>query len=65
MTSVAGLLFTLVCSAIVAAGIGLAAMTWQPGARRLSTLAVLATGLLVGATGIVAAAVHQLAAVLP
>ncbi|MFF3891370.1 hypothetical protein [Streptomyces sp. NPDC001914] len=65
MLSTAGLLLALVCIAIVAAGLGLAAAAWRPALRPVSTLVVLAAGLTVGATGIVAAAVHQLATVLP
>ncbi|WP_037616393.1 hypothetical protein [Streptomyces aureus] len=65
MTSAAGLCLALICIAIVAAGLGLAAATWRPALRHVATVVLLAAGLVVGATGIVAAAVHQLAAVLP
>jgi hypothetical protein len=64
MVSVAGLLLALVCLAIVAAGLGLAAAAWRPGLRLLATVTAIVPGL-VGAASIVAAAVHQLAAALP
>jgi hypothetical protein len=64
MISTAGLLLALVCFAIVAAGLGLSAAAWRPGLRPLATVTVLVPGL-VSVVSIVAAAVHQLAAVLP
>lgn len=65
MLTAAGLLLALVCMAIVATGLGLAAAAWRPGPLPAATVVALATGLVVGAAGLVGAAVHQLAAVLP
>jgi hypothetical protein len=65
MATTAGLLLALVCISIVAAGFGLAAAAWRPGPCPLTTVVALTAGLVAGATALVAASVHQLAAVLP
>ncbi|MFF3310500.1 hypothetical protein [Streptomyces sp. NPDC002952] len=62
MTAAAGLLLALVCLAIVGAGLGLAVATWRPSA---APTALFIAGVGVGATALVATAVHQLATVLP
>lgn len=67
MAAVFGLVLALVCLAVVGACFALAivaAAAWHPADRVLTAVLTIA-GLLVGATSLTAAALHQLAAHLP
>lgn len=60
MTGAAGLLLALVCLAIVALGLALAVVSWQPKTRLLPDLPFVA-GFTVGAGSFLLAALHWLA----
>lgn len=67
VTAVFGLLLALACLAVVGACFALAivaATVWQSGDRILTAVLICA-GLLVGATSLTTAALHQIGQVLP
>jgi len=62
MAAAAGLALALVCIGIVAAAFGLAIAAWRPG---VGSVVLFAAGAGVGATGLLAASLHQITQVLP